>query len=91
MQCSEPSEVLINNYYFPGWNLRVGNEDRTSQVISNLEKSRGMVLFEVSEGSYQAKLKFRETNLRLIADLLSLGSVTFLVFIFFSGKKKLFF
>ena len=90
LQCSEPSEVLVNNYYFPGWSLRVGNEDKTSQIIGNLEKSRGMVLFEVPKGNHQGELKFGETGLRLIADLFSLASISLLIFICFSGKKKLF-
>lgn len=86
LACRQKSEILIHNYYYPGWRLFVDGRELTEEVKENLKdfkKSKGLVLFSAPAGEFQVKLKFGETKLRLFADLLSIAAFSCLAFLIF--------
>ena len=75
LKANSPTRAIIRKIYFPGWNVKVnGNEYETDQTD-------GLVSFEVGQGSWQLMFYFEETQIRLLANLLTLSSFIFLVLI----------
>ncbi len=69
------SKVRINTIYFPGWKSTIDGNP------SNIEytNDRGVIDLSVPKGEHKIKLKFSETPLRLLADLISLFSLIILI------------
>lgn len=67
----------INTIYFPGWNFK---KDRQKLSI-NTNNPYGIMTFSFESGKSTVTGKFKETNVRLISDLLSILG---LLFIFYS-------
>lgn len=88
LSCQEDSEILTHVAYYPGWRLFIDEMDLTQKMTANLEKSSGLILFDVSQGNHQVALKFGETYLRLVADSITLLSVFIM---FFTITKNQFF
>lgn len=70
VKVTEPSRVVVNHYYFPGWQ---GEIDGNSIDISNqLEEYKGRINFGVEPGEHQLKLYFQATPIRLAARYISI-------------------
>lgn len=69
--------ALLN---FPGWRVSVDGKETEiiRNYVSNEKDLSGLILFEIGSGTHDIKVNFGETKLRLIADLLSLLTLTFL-------------
>lgn len=63
--------LQINTIYFPGWDVRMDNK-KMSIVYSN---SHGLMQIALPIGTHIIKATFRETPLRIIADLISFVTI----------------
>jgi len=75
--------VQINTVYFPGWEVRVDGK-----VVPIDYNSNGLIRFEVPQGSHNIVSKFGETQIRLLADAISLGGVLAVITLFIKQYKK---
>lgn len=64
------STIRINTIYYPGWELFVGKNIR-SMLYNN---ENGVMQFDVDPGKNNVKVKFSETPLRKMANIISIGS-----------------
>lgn len=78
------SRLVENTLYFPGWEILVDGQPAPIQFQD--PAYRGLMTFNLSEGNHQVEVKFKETRLRLLADLISLASLSGLL-IFVIGAK----
>ena len=66
-----------NTLYFPGWQVKANG------VVQNIEFQnmtyRGVMLFNLPKGNYVVEVKYSETKLRLISDLISVFSLLLLI------------
>lgn len=70
--------IQINTVYFPGWNVYVDGKP----VKVSYRNPKGVMIFPLSKGNHQVSARFEETNLRLLADMLSLASILFVLLMF---------
>ncbi len=71
-----PARLVENTLYFPGWDVLVDGE--ATEIEFQDPAHRGLMTFNIAEGEHEIVAQFKETRLRLFADLLSLGTVGFL-------------
>lgn len=67
----EKSTVQINTIYYPGWQITV-NEVPTKIVYTN---KRGVMQINLAKGTHIIVARFTETPLRLLSDIVSVGSL----------------
>lgn len=70
--------IKINTVYYPGWRVRIDNQELKLKIPNREENPDGLIKFAVPEGKHQVGVFFTETPLRLIADLISVASLTIL-------------
>lgn len=76
-----------NTLYFPGWEIKANGIPVTIE-FQNMQY-RGIMLFFLEKGSYVVEVKYSETRLRKISDLLSGASlITLIGFAAFLFVKK---
>jgi hypothetical protein len=75
----EETEVYANVLAFPGWAVDVDGE----AVVTYPGEPYGQLIFEIGKGTHQVELNWEETKLRLLADLISLGSLLIVAFLYF--------
>jgi len=68
----EEVKVQINTIYFPGWYLKIDNQPLAKLEIND---PKGVINFMVSPGNHQVLAYFGETEVRVMADLISFGSL----------------
>lgn len=78
-----PRTIQINTVYFPGWEVKVDGKNVSIDYNSN-----GLIRFEVPQGSHKIVSKFGETQIRLIADIISLLGLTLVVIFSIKNYKK---
>lgn len=61
--------VRFNTVYYPGWGVLI--DDMPVEIQKNNEM--GVIQFSVPSGKHRIVIEFRETPLRLIADMVSIG------------------
>lgn len=71
------SIILVNTIYFPGWRAYIDGVEIPIQFQDVNHK--GIITFNVPPGIHGISVKFTETKIRLISDLISLGSVVLLL------------
>jgi len=67
--------VLSNTVYFPGWRLFVNGQKKTIQFQD--QNYRGLITFPLEGGDHQVKLEFTRTKDRILAEMISFGSLSF--------------
>ena len=82
----EKTRLRENTLYFPGWEVLVDNE--VSGVEFQDPQNRGLMTFNLLPGGHHVLISFKETKLRLLADLISLISVILLIFLFLLNWQK---
>lgn len=77
---SDKARLLENTLYFPGWFVYIDGV-RVSLYELNWQDPayRGLITFYIPQGEHIVKIAFRETKLRLFADIISVGSALFLI------------
>ena len=80
------SIVRINTIYYPGWTIR----DENSKILSpDYKNDYGVMDIRLDKGKHFVKASFEETNLRLVADIISVLSFgIFFLFLFYFFKFK---
>jgi uncharacterized membrane protein len=73
IEASEKSRLRENTLYFPGWEVRIDN--MPMQIEFQDPKNRGLITFFVEKGSHSVQIIFKETKIRLVADIISLFSL----------------
>lgn len=73
-------EIRVNTVYFPGWTAYVNG--RKSNIIYN----DGLINLSLEKGRNEVLIKFEETPVRVLANLVSI--VSFLILVIFSLKKN---
>jgi len=74
-------KVTINKVYFPGWEVKIDG----NKTYINYQKN-GFLEFSVPKGEHKIEAKFKETQFRIFADLISLVSILSLVI--FTIRRK---
>ncbi len=73
LKAQTPVRVRLNTLYYPGWNVFVDNKQQMSEIVD------GVMETIVPKGMHKVEVKFQETSLRLLADLISVGSLFWLL------------
>lgn len=73
----ETVRFIDNTVYFPGWQGFIDGEKTTIEFQD--PNHRGLITFNIPQGSHQVEVIFTRTKVRLIAEIISLLSVLGLV------------
>lgn len=65
--------ILENTLYFPGWTVLV--DGRKENIEFQDQNHRGLITFNVGKGSHRVNISYKETKIRLLADIVSIGSL----------------
>ncbi|MBI2196432.1 glycosyltransferase family 39 protein [Candidatus Daviesbacteria bacterium] len=79
-------EVPIS--YFPGWQVKAGNQDVSILPPSNT----GLIRFKLPEGAYKVRVELVDTPIRTVGNIISVASILLVFFMllkFFPKKKAL--
>lgn len=80
--------IRENTLYFPGWQALVDGKPVDIQYQD--ANNRGVITFFVGNGNHDVQIKFTETRLRLIADIISIASLIALIGLgIMNGKSRL--
>lgn len=80
----DASKIELPIFDFPNWTVFVNDK----KIVHNLDKTLQKITFTLGEGNYRVQGKFENTNIRTVADMLSLLSLVTLLF--FSNYEKIF-
>lgn len=79
--------ILENTLYFPGWTVWVDN--KLTNIQFQDQRYRGLITFYVDKGNHIINVIYRETKIRLFADIISLLSILIVVgLLVFKSKVK---
>lgn len=84
---SETSRIRENTLYFPGWNVLV--DGKKVPIEFQDPANRGLITFFTEKGQHLVTIKFTETKLRILADVISLISLVFIAFLAILNKRLL--
>jgi len=73
LSAQTPTEVLINVAYFPGWKVWVNGNETDPAIVD------GKIRLSFVPGDYQVVLKFTNTSIRTLANLMTLISILVLL------------
>jgi hypothetical protein len=79
------SEIVSHTEYFPGWTVIVDGVKVPIQFQN--ANHRGEILFNVTRGTHHIVLKFEESKIRALADIISILSIIILAFVLLFNKK----
>ncbi len=80
--------IRENTLYFPGWQVLVDGKPVDIQYQD--ANNRGVITFFVGNGNHDVQIKFTETRLRLIADIISIvGLIALIGLGIMNGKSRL--
>lgn len=80
--------VLDSTTYFPGWKVTVDGQKVPIEFQD--ANYRGFITFRVSQGIHYIDVVFTESAIRLLANIISLGTLTLSLLTLFLLKKKSF-
>ncbi len=80
--------IRENTLYFPGWQVLV--DGKPADIQYQDANNRGVITFFISNGNHDVQIKFAETRLRLIADIISLVSLSSLGLLIILRKRVAF-
>ncbi len=72
-----PLGIVDNTAYFPGWEVRVDGKKVTIQFQDM--NHRGLITFNVPKGQHNVRIRFKETPIRLLSDIISVISLAVIV------------
>jgi len=85
VDATEKVRLADYTFYFPGWKVSVDNKEVPIQFQD--EKYRGVITYDVPQGKHSVLVKFTNTKIRLLSNLISLFSFGILVALFILRKK----
>ncbi len=78
-----PGSLIIQTYYFPGWKVWVDGKLTETRPLSDPLRL-GRIIFDVSSGQHQILVKFTDTPIRSMGNILS--TVSWISIIFYFGR-----
>ena len=75
LQATDPVQLRVATFYFPGWQLSVDGQVRPLSV----QNPYGLMDFGLDAGTHQVELAFGPTPLRRWAGWISLGALVLLI------------
>lgn len=82
---STPKAIIkLPIVYFPNWELYLDNQKINYQIDSDL----GLIQFEVNQGTHHYELFFKNTNVRIVANFISLISLISIIILSIKPKFK---
>lgn len=78
-------KILDNTFYFPGWRVEIDGK-KVGIEFQDINH-RGLITFAISKGFHKANVKFVESPVRLLADMISLVTIVLLILLIFLRKK----
>ncbi|MEP7358399.1 MAG: hypothetical protein ABI847_14225, partial [Anaerolineales bacterium] len=69
---SQPINAIYQQFYFPGWQVRLDNQPINAQP----DPATGLITFQIPNGTHQVKIYFGQTPLRIAAIAISLLTLT---------------
>jgi hypothetical protein len=72
VKANTPTRLVENTLYFPGWKVWV--DGRQVEVEFQDPNYRGLMTFWVEEGMHEISVRFGETKLRKVANLIALSA-----------------
>lgn len=77
VKAEAPARMVEDTLYFPGWDVLV--DSQPTEIEFQDPAHRGLMTFYLPAGEHQVVVRFRETKLRLFADLVSLLGIGVLI------------
>jgi hypothetical protein len=79
--------LVDNTFYFPGWKVFI---DGVETPIEFQDMNyRGVITYKIPQGTHTVVVKFTETKVRLLSDIISACSLGVIVFLAFFKKQLL--
>lgn len=72
------TELVLHQYYFPGWQAKLDGQ----LVDLQINKPHGDILIPLERGSHQVEIWFGRSSVRLISEIVSLGTILILLAVF---------
>lgn len=69
----EPSKILINTFYYPGWRVYIDNQNTPIEFQD--PNHRGLITFRLPPGTHHILVTFGETTLRAAANSISIVTI----------------
>ncbi|MBP6098747.1 MAG: hypothetical protein KA477_02080 [Candidatus Levybacteria bacterium] len=88
VQATTSSKILENTLYFPGWNVYV--DGKKAPIEFQDQNHRGLITFPLSSGNHKIDIIFKDTKVRLIANLISTICLLLLILLFVPKFIKVF-
>lgn len=86
VKSNKTMNLVVNSYYFPGWEAKIDNRPAE---INPIEPYGQIEISDIPEGNYQIEVAFHESKIRKVADYISLFSLlTLLSFLFLPVKHN---
>lgn len=79
------SKIQLNRFYFPGWQLVINGQEKELDYKDN----NGIIYTMLPKGEFFLKLRFQNTLIRSLANLISLFSLFVIGIMFFRYGKKI--
>lgn len=78
--------ILENTFYFPGWIVEI--DEKPVEIQYQDPNYRGLITFQVPEGSKNIEVRYTQTFTRQIADILSIIGIILAGLFFYILKQK---
>jgi len=78
------TEVQVNTVYFPGWQAKIDGQ----LAPINFQNEKGLIRLKIPSGNHQVLVVFKETPLRLVADIVSIFGLLVIIGWLVKIKKK---
>lgn len=85
INAGENTRVLDNTVYFPGWQARVDNK-KVPIEFQDINY-RGFITFNVPKDLHKVEVKFMESPIRLLSDIISLIGLTMVLVMFVTRER----
>ena len=85
VKISTSANLRFNQFYFPGWQIKVDNQKVELDYLSDGE-SYGLPLFDIERGSHKIEAQFKNTPVRNLADGISLLSVIMFLYAGYNSR-----
>lgn len=84
----KPTLMMENTLYFPGWMIYVNG--KPTEIEWQNPDYRGLMTFRIPTGIQHVRVAFEDTKVRILANMMSVGSFTVLLGIIIWQTKKRF-